>query len=168
MDMKYVRDLAKVDDKVMSVSPQNGKSTRPFVGIVIVQGGRRYCIPLSSPKPKHAKMRNGRDFTKVYDPNGRLIAVLNFNNMIPVDDTVVTRANLRIERRDDGQTRAYKLLMRNQIDWCNAHADEIRRKASKLYRIVTETPEKYRALVGRCCNFRRLEEVLDRRGGPQV
>ncbi len=49
IDMKYVLNLSKVDDKVMSVSPQAGKSSRPFVGIVIPQGSKRYCIPLSSP-----------------------------------------------------------------------------------------------------------------------
>ena len=74
MDMKYVRDLARVDNNVMSVSPQTGKSTRPFVGIV-VNGDRSYCVPLTSPKPKHERMRNGRDLTKVFDPKGRLFAV---------------------------------------------------------------------------------------------
>ncbi len=34
MDMKYVRDLAKVDDNVLSVSPQENKQRRPFVGVV--------------------------------------------------------------------------------------------------------------------------------------
>jgi hypothetical protein len=38
MDMKYVRDLARVDDNVMSVSPQVEKANRPFVGVV-----RRCC-----------------------------------------------------------------------------------------------------------------------------
>jgi hypothetical protein len=33
--MKCVRDLARVDDKVMSVSPQVGKESRPFVGVVV-------------------------------------------------------------------------------------------------------------------------------------
>lgn len=36
IDMKYIRDLAKVDDKVMSISPQENKENRPFVGIVII------------------------------------------------------------------------------------------------------------------------------------
>lgn len=60
MDMKYVRNLSNVDDNVMSVSPQLGKATRPFVGIVVVNGTRSYCIPLSSSKPKHKQVRNGR------------------------------------------------------------------------------------------------------------
>jgi protein AbiQ len=28
IDMKYVRDLARIDDRVMSVSPQAGKENR--------------------------------------------------------------------------------------------------------------------------------------------
>ena len=159
--MKYVRDLAKVDERVMSTSPQAGKANRPFVGIVVPHEGRRYCVPLSSPKAKHEHMRNDRDFTKVFDPKGRLIAVLNFNNMLPVDETVVVPVDLKVGSDDDGALRSYKILMRNEIEWCNAHADEIARKAARLYRIVTERPEKYRALVRRCCDFKRLEAVLE-------
>ncbi len=163
MDMKYVRDLAKVDDNVMSVSPQAGKATRPFVGIIVVNGERQYCVPLSSPKPKHDRMKNGRDFTKVFDPKGRLIAVLNFNNMVPVDQSVAHKVDLRVSPMDDSPTRAFKLLMGNQIDWCNAHRSEIIRKANRLYDIVTTHPEKYRGLTKRCCDFKRLERVLDSR-----
>ena len=41
LDMKYVRDLAKIDTNVMSVSPQVGKQSRPFVGVVLLCGGKR-------------------------------------------------------------------------------------------------------------------------------
>ena len=163
MDMKYVRDLASVDDRVMSVSPQTGKASRPFVGVIVINEDRKYCVPLSSPKPKHESMRNGRDFTKVYDPKGKLIAVLNFNNMIPVNREVVDEVDLVFRKQDDASMRAYKMLMRNQIDWCNTHADEIIRKANKLYRIITMDADKYRGLARRCCNFVRLEAVLDAR-----
>jgi len=36
INMKYIRDLAKADDHVMSVSPQISKEKHPFVGIIIV------------------------------------------------------------------------------------------------------------------------------------
>ena len=36
MDMKYVRDLARVDENVMSVSPQVEESCCPFVGVVLL------------------------------------------------------------------------------------------------------------------------------------
>ncbi len=47
VDMKYIRNLHNVDDKVLSVSPQTGKDNRVFVGIVIICGIHKYCIPLS-------------------------------------------------------------------------------------------------------------------------
>ena len=49
-DMKYIRNLHRLDDKVLSVSPQTGKDTRVFVGVVVVFEKHKYCIPLSSPK----------------------------------------------------------------------------------------------------------------------
>ena len=64
VDMKYIRNLHKIDDKVLSVSPQTGKDNRVFVGIIIICDVQKYCIPLSSPKEKHRKMKNSMDFSK--------------------------------------------------------------------------------------------------------
>ncbi len=36
VNMKYIRNLHNIDDKVLSVSPQTGKDNRVFVGIVII------------------------------------------------------------------------------------------------------------------------------------
>lgn len=67
IDMKYIRNLHNTDDHVMSVSPQTGKSHRLFLGIVVICRERKYCIPLSSPKPKHAQMKDRIDFIKIYN-----------------------------------------------------------------------------------------------------
>lgn len=83
VDMKYIRNLHNIDDKVLSVSPQAGKDNRVFIGIVIVCGRHKYCIPLSSPKEKHKNMKNSIDFSKI-EVNGKLLGVLNFNLMIPI------------------------------------------------------------------------------------
>ena len=72
VDMKYIRNLHSIDDKVLSVSPQTGKDNRVFVGIVIVCGVHKYCIPLSSPKPKHKNMKNSMDFSKI-EVDGKLL-----------------------------------------------------------------------------------------------
>lgn len=85
VDIKYIRNLHNIDDKVLSVSPQTGKDNRVFVGIVIVCGMHKYCIPLSSPKKKHLKMRNSLDFSKIMC-DGKLLGVLNFNLMIPITE----------------------------------------------------------------------------------
>ena len=95
IDTKYIRNLAQADDRVMSVSPQIEKETRPFVGIIIVCGEQKYCIPLSSPKPKHKSMKNDIDFMKIMDGE-KLIGVLNFNNMVPVLSDVNHREDNKI------------------------------------------------------------------------
>ncbi len=163
LDMKYVRDLAKVDDKVMSVSPQLGKQRRPFVGVVLVCSERDYCIPLSSPKPKHERMRNSLDFSRIIDKSGKLIGALNFNNMIPVSRSVIKPIDMAVRPNDTPGERHYKGLLNDQLDWCNSNADTISRKANRLYELVTNHPERSRQLVRRCCDFKRLESVLDKR-----
>lgn len=162
LDIKYIRDLSKIDDKVMSVSPQVHKENRPFVGIIVILDNKKYCVPITSPKAKHAKMKNDLDFSKMYDKNNNFIGALNFNNMIPVSDEVIMPINLVPSNNDTPKEKKYKELLNNQLDWCNDNADNIIKKANKLYRFVTQTPEKSRNLVRRCCDFKKLETVLEK------
>ena len=106
-------------------------------------------------------MKADRDFSKITDRDGKLIGVLNFNNMIPVNETVLRDLDLHAYPGDSPSLRAYKELMRDQLRWCNENRDLIHRKAAKLYEIVTEHPESARGLVRRCCDFKRLEQILE-------
>lgn len=160
--MRYIRKLAQKDENVMSISPQIHKENRPFVGIVVVCRDRKYCIPLTSPKPKHEAMKNDKDFSKIYDKRGKFIGAVNFNNMIPVNDEVITRIDVNIRANDSPRDKAYKELLRDQLDWCNENKDAIVAKANKLYTQITEHPEKSFLLTKRCCKFKELEAVLAR------
>lgn len=75
----YCDYLRKFDSKVAYNKKE--KELRPFIGILFEIEGCEYFAPLSSPKPKHKKMKNTIDFLKIKE--GELGAV-NFNNMIPV------------------------------------------------------------------------------------
>jgi len=57
IDLKYVRNLANHDKtgNVRSISPQIGKSARPFLGVIVICDNKQYCVPLSSPREKHKK-----------------------------------------------------------------------------------------------------------------
>lgn len=158
IDIKYIRNLAKADDHVMSVSPQIEKESRPFVGIVVICGLHKYCVPLSSPKPKHASMKNDVDFTKIMDQE-KLIGVLNFNNMIPVNENCIKALNLKITIYDDIQTKQYKKLAVKQLEWCRQNQESIVKKANKLYNMVLSGKANV-SLKKRCCNFQKLENIL--------
>lgn len=160
IDMKYIRNLVKIEDKVMSVSPQVGKETRPFVGIVIICGIQKYCIPLSSPKPKHKSMKNDVDFMKILDGE-KLIGVLNFNNMIPVDESCIIPLDLRITERDDAATKKYKKMASKQLNWCQHNQESIVKKANKLYMMV-QSEKVSGFLKRRCCDFKKLEIILQK------
>lgn len=168
IDMKYVRNLAKKDTNVMSVSPQIDKSIRPFVGILVLLNQRSYCIPLTSPKEKFEGKKNSVDFIKILhsskkNENGafKVIGALNLNNMLPVDARVLTPVDLNIYPFDNGSVKAQKHLMKDQLSWCQANQDIILKRANQLYKLVSEHPEQNRQLVRRCCNFKKLEKVLD-------
>ena len=162
VDMKLIRNMHNQgDDRVFSVSPQVGKSSRPFVGLIIILGKRQYCVPLSSPKEKHKTMKNGLDFHRILDSDRKLIGVLDFNNMIPVRDDVVQKIQIRISKSDSPATKHYKDMMSDQLTFCRQNHEVIINKANKLYRMVQQ--KKAGAIVKRrCLNWTKLEEILDR------
>lgn len=168
IDMKYIRELHKADDNVMSISPQINKNTRPFFGIVILLNGRKYCIPLTSPKKEKFKGKSQVDFIKIKDSsrkdeNGaeKTIGILNINNMIPVCDQVLKKIDLKQAVNDPRDVLNRKGLMIDQLRWCRKNYQIIENRANKVYKLVTETPEKNKNLVRRCCDFKKLEKVLD-------
>ena len=162
VDMKLIRNYHNQgDDRVFSVSPQIGKETRPFVGIVVICDEKQYCIPLSSPKAKHKSMKNDVDFHRVLDSKGKLIGVLDFNNMIPVREDVLQKVIIRIGTHDSEEIKRYKNLMIDQLNFCQHNQDIIIAKANKLYKFVDKRNTS-RQLKQRCLKWSRLEAVLSR------
>lgn len=158
INMKYVRDLHNVDDRVQSVSPQIHKSNRPFVGVVVICEKHKYCIPIDHPKEKHYKMKNDIDFSRIFVEE-KLIGVLNFNNMIPVDDSVIKKLNVKIDKNDDYSEKAYKILCSKELDWVQKNQDAVIKKANKLYKMICQGYANSN-LKKRCLDFNRLEKVL--------
>lgn len=152
--MKYIRNLHKIDDKVLSVSPQTNKSNRVFVGLITICGSQKYCIPLSSPKPKHQHMKNSIDFSKII-VNDKLLGVLNFNLMIPVEQAQLQPIDLIIRKRDRAQIKIYKQLCLQELQWCKNNSETICNKANVLYkRYISDNSLNIR---NRCLNFPKLE-----------
>ena len=162
VNMKYIRNLHNQgDDRVFSVSPQIGKDTRPFVGIVVICEDKQYCIPLSSPKDKHKTMRNGVDFHRVLNADGKLIGVLDFNNMIPVREDLLREVDVQIHPNDSHEIQRYKNLVIDQLKFCRQNQEIIVAKAQKLYRMLGKKNVSGQ-LKRRCLNWNKLEKILDR------
>ena len=164
IDLKYIRYLSRVDDNIMSISPQQQKQTRPFLGIIVLLNKQKYCIPLTSPKKKFMDKKSQIDFIKIFDKSKKderggykLIGVLNINNMIPVTDSVIRKIDLVINEYDLQETKVYKQLMQKQLRWCRENADIIYNRANKVYDLIINHPEQNRRLTARSSKFLQLE-----------
>jgi protein AbiQ len=155
VEPEYCDFLRKADPCVPFTSDK--KTKRPFVGILLTINAISYYAPLTSPKPKHLKMKNQLDFLKI---NGGLWGAINFNNMIPIQSSSLTKVEMKILASDTQDEVAYKNLLMNQLSWCNRHKEQIVNQAIKLYTLIT-TGKARPELTRRCCNF-ALDEKLCR------
>ena len=164
VNIKYIRNLHKVDNNVLSVSPQIDKQTRPFLGIIVLINGSKFCIPFTSNSTGKNKnfetMRDNITFRKICDKNGNVLAALNLNNMIPVRDEYVTEIDLKVRPQDNPELIRWKKLCIKELNWCQSHQNEIERLANELYRIYTSGE-----LFGKrkiCLDFPALEKECNK------
>ena len=151
VNSKYCDYLRKYDSRVSYNA--NEKELRPFVGVLFEIDSFKYFAPLSSPKPKHLKMKNQIDFYKI---DGGKLGAINFNNMIPISEKSYTYIDTNLACLTFTEQK-YQNLLRDQLRWLNRDGQSLRIKAFKLYekRINNLLNEK---VASRCCDFKLLEE----------
>lgn len=154
LNIKYSEYLRSFDKRVPDVKQTNKKENRPFIGILISVNGLYYCAPLSSPKPKHLKMKNSQDFLKI---NNGIWGAINFNNMMPVTMDVINKIDIKILPSDTQYIKNYKNLLQNQLSWCTNNEKKIFKISHKLYQLVIDGKASP-TLLNRCCDFKLLEE----------
>ena len=149
----YIQFLRGYDSKVAT----NKREHRPYVGIVLEVESIKYYAPFTSPKPKHYKMKNGKDFRKIHD--GKYGAI-NFNNMIPVPDKALVL--LDIDNEPDEQ---YRRLLQNQYKEIKKDATIIYKTARNLRNLLLRDESELtvfdKNIKARCCNLRLLESVYE-------
>lgn len=78
-------------------------------------------------------MRENITFRKIRDKNGKILAALNLNNMIPIRDEYITPIDLTIKPSDSVSIKQWKRLCAKELNWCQANSTEIIRLANELY-----------------------------------
>ena len=143
----YLDSIREIEPKVSLL-----KERRPFLGILITIDSNNYLAPLTSPKPKHKTMKNLEDFIKIDSGN---YGAINLNNMIPVPETKYEEININ-EEKDN----FYKILLQNQLTWCNKNKEIIIKRAENLRN--KKLNEKLRKeLNDRICDFEKLENFVN-------
>lgn len=147
----YISYLRTYDSKV----PENKQEKRPYVGVVVEIGDIKYYAPFTSPKEKHLKMKNCKDFRKI---QGGEYGAINFNNMIPVPDAALILIDIAAIANQK-----YRRLLQNQYRAIQKDSSAIVSTAEKLRKLVlTEDnvlSEFDRRIKRRCCDLDILESV---------
>lgn len=151
VDTKYCDYLRKFDNRV--AYNKNEKEIRPFIGVLFEINDCQYFAPLSSPKPKHKKMKNTIDFFKI---KGGELGAINFNNMIPVKEDNYYLINLNQKGLKNKELK-YQKLLKQQLNWLNANYNQVKTKSLKLYELYN-TDRISKNIKDRCCDFKLLEE----------
>lgn len=151
LDSKYCDYLRKFDKKVPY--NYNKKELRPFIGVLFEINNYKYFAPLSSPKPKHKRMKSTLDFLKL---DGGDLGAINFNNMIPVTDENIIEIDLN-EQWHNKEEKNYTKMLKKQIRWLNRNDDKLYSKSKKLYNKYIDGTLNQK-IAKRCCNFILLEE----------
>lgn len=151
LDSEYCNYLRQYDSKVPY--NYNEKELRPFIGILFTIDKMMYFAPLSSPKPKHKKLKSKIDFLKI--DNGKLGAI-NFNNMIPVCNNNIEKINLNKKPLKKAQEK-YTKLLKEQLFWLNRNETKLYGRSIKLYNKYNNGTLN-KNIVKRCCDFKLLEE----------
>lgn len=151
VDTEYCDYLRQFDNRVSYNKKE--KQLRPFIGILFTIENIEYFAPLSSPKPKHLKMKNTIDFFKI--KNGELGAI-NFNNMIPVNEGNYKLIDLNKNTLTQSE-RKYQQLLKDQLTWLNENYIQVKNKSFRLYDLYNKNRLSGN-IKSRCCNFKLLEE----------
>ena len=141
INQDYLNYLHSIDNKVSLEHKQANK--RKFVGIVLEINDIKYFAPLSSPKEKHKRLKENIDIYKI--KNGEL-GVINFNNMIPVNDRLFTMVDLSKIKQV-----SYRYLMLEQLRIFNDDYEKITKKAKKIYSLRYKSYFNI-SIKNRCCD----------------
>ncbi len=151
IDNAYIDYLLPIAPHLFKNKKPGQQNERKYIGIVLSINGMDYFAPLSSFKPKHAKMKDGLDFIKINN-----YAVINLNNMFPVPSGIFHYVDIAAI-----QDPHYKALLQSEYRYIKSIQDRIRKNASILYahklQYAEETP-----LAKRCNDFVALEEACQK------
>ena len=88
--------------------------------------------------------------------DGGKLGVINFNNMLPVQNNNIIVLDLNKECLTESE-RKYQTLLKQQIYWLNRNNSMLLNRAKKLYDNYI-SGKLNKAFFQRCCNFKLLEE----------
>lgn len=175
IDINYLKYLHAIDDQVFYKEEKN-YDRKPYLGMLVGINGFKYCIPLTSAKPRHLGWQNitehnyivyeivkedelhKGDIYKKYNKESttykKLLSVLEIRKMIPVNEQVIEKIIF-----DDIEDQNYRNLLLKEYRFISSYKKQIILKAQELYDKQKET-----GIVKSCyVTFNRIEKAYNNR-----
>ena len=172
VDTNYVHTLSQADKEVFY---DQNYTTKPYVGIIVLNGNYKYFIPLTSAKPKHASWSTSTSTnyliyetlpkgtsipqnwvcnTSSNSPNIKhILAVLEIKKMIPVPDNSFSKINF-----NQVSDLNYRALLLKEYHFLKPLEATIWSKAAKIYNKQINS----NVVLPFHCNYRLLESICDK------
>lgn len=147
IDETYIDYLAQFAPHLFHNKQAGQQNERKYIGVLLTINGYDYFAPLSSFKPKHAKMKEALDFLKIGD-----YAVINLNNMFPAAKKHCHFVDFSKEHNPQ-----YKKLLESEYRIIRVRQDKILKNAVTLYNHRIKNGDTT-GLGRRCNDFKLLEE----------
>ena len=124
-----------------------GEQRKPkfLCGIVLQVNDVNYYVPVTS-----FKIQKPDNFL-IKAKNGKIVSSLRFNYMFPVPETV-----LRVKSITEEEDPKYKILLSQELKFCNTNRENIKQLAQRTYKRVLRGFDK--GLVINSCDFLLLEK----------
>ena len=161
VDENYLDYLREVEERIPRTN--YGKSKyKPFFGILFETNDLYYVTQVSHPQPRHYKMKQQKDFYKIFDPDEptRLIAVVNLNYMFPIPKYCVYPFSKKMIHtfrtfNDDKEKSKYIHLLDIELSTINKMNLDV--KARELYNLKINKPN--HIISKRCIDFKLMENL---------
>ncbi|WP_338633829.1 type III toxin-antitoxin system ToxN/AbiQ family toxin [Sporomusa ovata] len=178
INIDYVKYLHSKDSQVFYDNTPD-YSRKPYLGLITQLGGYKYCMPLTSAKPRQLGWANITEHNYVIyeyiasseihvndvykqvgtDKFKKLLSVLEIRKMIPVDDTLYDFFDF--SRIADTK---YKDLLEKEYNFLKSFKNDILNKAEMLYHKQINTNN-----IKPCyCNFKLLETAFSQYKTEQI
>lgn len=139
--------MCQFDKHLFHNKQAHQQNKRKYIGILFKVNNLDYFVPLSSFKPKHAKMKDSLDFIKLGD-----FAVVNLFSMLPVSQQYCHYIDF-----SDIEDKKYKNLLVSEFVEIKSKKDLILKNAKIVYgqKLHKGNSTPY---WSRCADFKLLEE----------
>ncbi len=163
---KYLDYLRNVESRIPRTDYGSDKY-KPFFGVLFEIDNLYYITQVSHAQTRHYKMKQQKDFFKIYDSKNlnRLIAVVNLNYMFPIPKEQTSEFEKKYIHtyrtfRSEEEKSKYINLLDTELDAINKM--NLEEKACAIYKLKYEMPED--RVAKRCIDFKDMERLAKEYG----